>query len=260
MAAIGGVLLDIDGVLTVSWQPLPGAVAAVAALRARGLPLRFLTNTTSRTREAIAFTLRETGFEVQAGEILTAPAATAAYLRQHHPGARCWLLCSGDVAADFEGITLVADGGPADVVIVGGAGPEFTYERCNRAFSLLCGGARLVAMHRNLMWRTADGIDLDSGAYIAGLEQAAGAEATVVGKPSSAFYAAALAALGVPAASTVMVGDDLLADVVGAKDSGIAAVLVRTGKFRRADLEAATVQPDAVLDSIAEVPDWIGRR
>lgn len=260
MAAIPGVLLDIDGVLTVSWQPLPGAVAAVAALRAQGLPLRFLTNTTSRTREAIAYTLREAGFEVQTAEILTAAAATAAYLRARHPGARCWLLCSGDVTADLEGVTLVNEDSPADVVVIGGAVPEFTYQRCNHAFRLLRDGARLVVMHRNLLWKTAGGIDLDSGAYIAGLEQAAVVAATVVGKPALAFYQAALADLCVPAAAAVMVGDDVQADIGGAKEAGIAAVLVCTGKFRESDLGGAVLKPDAVLDSVAGLPGWIKKQ
>src|SRR5258706_15715409 len=86
MATIEGVLLDIDGVLTVSWHPLPGAVAAVAALRALGLPMRFLTNTTSSTRRAIADTLVSAGFGIGPPEILTAPAATPTDLPKAHPG------------------------------------------------------------------------------------------------------------------------------------------------------------------------------
>ncbi len=257
MPDIAGVLLDIDGVLTVSWQPLPGAVAAMTELRKLGLPLRLLTNTTSRTRQSIAETLTKAGFAVDAAEILTAPAATAAYLQQAHAGARCHLLCSGEVTADLEGITLAGADDPADVVIIGGAGPEFSFERCNHVFKLLLNGAQLVAMHRNLLWKTADGMSLDAGAYIIGLEQAAGVEAVVVGKPSRAFYAAALSQLGTRAAQTVMVGDDLQADIGGAQDAGIHAALVRTGKFRQTDLDRSNVKPDAVLDSVADVVSWI---
>jgi len=260
MPAIAGLLLDIDGVLTVSWQPLPGAVEAFAELRALGLPLRLLTNTTSRTRKSIAATLSELGFAVTAAEILTAPAATAAYLRQTLPGAQCHLLCSGDIAADLDGVTLTKTGEAADVVIIGGAGPKFSFERCNEAFNLLLRGAQLVAMHRNLLWRTADGMSLDAGAYITGLEQAAGIEAVVVGKPSRAFYGAALSELGTGAAQTVMVGDDLKADIGGAQEAGIAALLVRTGKFLQAEFDRSEVRPDAVLDSIADVASWIRTR
>ncbi|HEX4985280.1 MAG TPA: TIGR01458 family HAD-type hydrolase [Burkholderiales bacterium] len=254
---IEGLLLDIDGVLTVSWRALPGAVAALETLRALGLPMRFLTNTTSRTRAAIAQALDGQGFRIAASEILTAPAATATYLRKAHPGQRCYLLSSGDVAAELQGVKLVGEKDPADVVVLGGAGPEFSYEHLNHAFHLLCEGAALVAMHRNMLWRTEGGLDLDAGAYVSGLEKAANRQAEVVGKPSRLFYGAALAALGTPASRTLMVGDDIEADITGAQAADIRAVLVRTGKFRESDLARAPAPPDAVIDSIVDLPAWL---
>ena len=86
MARIGAVLIDIDGVLTVSWQPLEGAVAALRRLRAVALPLALVTNTTSRTRASIAAALAGAGFPVTAADILTAPVIAAAYLAEHYPG------------------------------------------------------------------------------------------------------------------------------------------------------------------------------
>lgn len=255
---VTGLLLDIDGVLTVSWHPLPGAAGAVAALRALELPLRFLTNTTSRTRRVLAATLTDAGIAVTPDEILNAPSAAAAHLRRHRADARCWLLTSGDVADDLEGVDLVGDDEPADVVLLGGAGPEFTYERLDHAFRLLHEGAELVAMHRNLTWQVAGGLSLDSGAYVAGLEAATGVSATVVGKPAGAFFAAAVDALGTPPAGVVMVGDDVEADVGGAQAAGLRGVLVRTGKFRPAALEGLERGPDAVVDSVADLPALLG--
>jgi HAD superfamily hydrolase (TIGR01458 family) len=252
-----GLLLDIDGVLTVSWRPLPGATGAVAALRAAGCELRFVTNTTSRSRRVLSETLAKAGFDITAKEILTAAAATGAYLRRVHPGERCFVLTSGDVTVDLEGVAITGPGEPADLVVIGGAGVEFAYDALNHAFHLLQQGAPLVAMHRNLYWQTGDRHTLDSGAYILGLEKAAGARAVVIGKPARAFYDAALAELGLPAERVVMVGDDIEADVQGAKDAGLAGVLVRTGKFRQADLDRSGVVPDAVLDSITDLPGWL---
>ena len=260
MTKFKGLLLDIDGVLTVSWRALPGAVEAVAALRKRALALRFLTNTTSRTRRDIAQALGAAGFDVEAAHILTAPAATAAYLREHCPQARCYLLSSGAVAADLEGVNLVDERQPADVVVIGGAGPEFDYRRLNHVFHLLLDGAALVAMHRNLLWKTGNGLDLDAGAFIAGLEKAADCEAAVIGKPSGLFFQAALQALAIDAARVLMVGDDMEADVHGAQQAGIAGVLVRTGKFRPSDLDRFSQAPDALLDSIADLPAWLDQR
>ncbi|MEV5727041.1 HAD-IIA family hydrolase [Streptomyces pharetrae] len=257
------VLVDIDGVLTVSWEPLPGAAEALREIRAAGLPFALVTNTTSRTRASIAGTLADAGFPVSAEDILTAPAVTAAYLAERCPGARCLLLNSGDVVADLEGVRLVgaeAAEGTVDVVLVGGAGPEFGYEALDRAFGHLRHGARLVAMHRNLFWRTDRGLRLDAGAFLAGLEQAARTEAVVTGKPSAAFFEAALRRLGAGADDAVMVGDDIESDVLAAQRAGLTGVLVRTGKYLPQTHRAASGEPDHVVDSFADVPALLGLR
>jgi HAD superfamily hydrolase (TIGR01458 family) len=137
-------------------------------------------------------------------------------------------------------------------VVLGGASDDFSYANINRIFRLVMDGAALVGMHRNLYWRTADGLQLDGGAYLAGLEAAAGVTATVCGKPSPAFFESALALLGLPADRVAMVGDDIVNDVLGSQACGLTGVLVRTGKFMDADLEKGT--PDHVVDSIADLP------
>ncbi|MEU6880964.1 HAD-IIA family hydrolase [Streptomyces sp. NPDC046712] len=265
MSRIRAALIDIDGVLTVSWKALPGAVAAMERLRAQDVPFALVTNTTSRTRASVAERLAGEGFPVGVDDILTAPAATAAHLREHYPGARCLLINTGDVRDDFSGLTLLEEGGDdgegaeagaaPDVVVLGGAGDAFDYASLNRAFRHVLDGARLVAMHRNLYWRTADGLDLDTGAYLLGLEQAARVEAEITGKPSAGFFATALAHLGVPAGETLMVGDDIESDVLAAQRCGITGVLVRTGKYLPETHAAADGEPDHVLDSFADLPD-----
>ncbi|MFJ9868057.1 TIGR01458 family HAD-type hydrolase [Streptomyces sp. NPDC101165] len=256
MESVRAVLIDIDGVLTVSWQPLPGAVDALRRIRAAGLAVALVTNTTSRTRASIAETLAGAGFEVDAEDVLTAPALTAAHLAEHFPGARCALLNSGDIEEDLGGITLVDE--RPDVVVLGGAGPEFDYAALNRAFGYLQQGARLLAVHRNLYWRTEAGLQLDSGAFLLGLEKAARVEAEVMGKPSPAFFEAALARLGVTADRALMVGDDVESDVLAAQHVGITGVLVRTGKYQPETLASASGTPDHVVDSFADLPALLG--
>ncbi|MBC9730593.1 HAD-IIA family hydrolase [Streptomyces sp. TRM68367] len=257
MESVRAVLIDIDGVLTVSWQPLPGAVEALREIREAGLGVALVTNTTSRTRASIAGALADAGFPVTADDILTAPAVTAAYLTEHCPGARCALLNSGDIEEDLDGVTVVdaadADAVP-DVVIVGGAGPEFGYAELNRAFGHLQRGARLVAMHRNLYWRTDDGLQLDAGAFLAGLEQAAHTAAEITGKPSAAFFRAALGRLGAGADEAVMVGDDIESDVLAAQRAGVTGILVKTGKYLPQTHRAASGTPDHVIGSFADLP------
>jgi HAD superfamily hydrolase (TIGR01458 family) len=254
VAFADGLVVDIDGVLTTSWEPIEGAAVALGELRRRGVALTFATNTTSLTRAEVAAALGRAGMEVDASEILTAPAATARYLRAEHPGARVLLINEGDLRDDLEGITLVP-GPPADVVLIGGAGSAFTYDAMNTAFGQLVDGAALVSMHRSLAWRTEAGLQLDSGGFVHALEEAAGVEAVVMGKPSPSFFEASLTTLGLPAERVGMVGDDVRTDVLAAQACGMTGVLVRTGKFRPGSLEGLPARPDIVVDSFAAVPE-----
>lgn len=256
---IEALLLDIDGVLSVSWVPIPGAIDALARLRGAGVPFRLITNTTTKTRHDLAVTLRDAGFDVADEEVVTAVVATAAHLRSRHPGAKAFVLSDGDATADLDGVELVTDAAAADVIVLGGASEGFTYDTMNRIFRRLMEGAELIGMHRNLFWKTADGWELDAGAYLAGLEQAAGVLATICGKPEPASFRAALEALGVRPDRAAMVGDDVLNDVMGAQALGITGVLVRTGKYREGDERSAGVPPDVVIGSIADVPELVAR-
>jgi len=255
--AVDGLLLDMDGVLTISRRPVPGAVEALACLRDHGMPLRVLTSTTSHSRAALAAGLRAAGFAIADDEVLTAARAAAACLRTRHPGARVALLGDGQVE-DLEGVRLVDLHETPDVVLLSGADDSFTFANLNTVYRLVLQGTTLVAMHRNLSWMTTEGACLDAGAYLLGLERAAGREAVVTGKPAAEFFAAGLRSLGVPAERTVMVGDDIDNDVLAAQRLGIRGVLVRTGKFRSDALAAAPAAPDVVIDSIADLPSLLG--
>ena len=155
---VDGLLLDIDGVLVTSWQALPGAIEAVDALRAHAVPFRLITNTTTHTRAGLAETLAGAGFSFDAGEIATArdrdrlvPAGA------NIPGAGVFVLSDGDPGEDLGQVRLV-DVDDADVVVLGGGCDGFSYDAMNRVFRRVHEGAAFVAMHRNLYWRTADGL------------------------------------------------------------------------------------------------------
>jgi HAD superfamily hydrolase (TIGR01458 family) len=252
------ILLDIDGVLHVSGEPIPGAAEAVDALRGEGHRLRFVTNNTTRARAQLADELRALGVELEEDELATTPLAAGKLLE----GLRVLPLTMAAIRDDLaEHVTLVDEG--AEVVLVGGAdetaetGEVFAYENLNRAFAELRGGARLVCLHKNRWWQTSTGALLDTGAFVAGLEYAADARAEVVGKPTAAYFESALEELDAAPGEAVMVGDDVEADIGGAKNLGMRGVLVRTGKFRPATLREADPQPDAVLDSIADLPGYL---
>ena len=253
------ILLDVDGVFHVSGRPIDGDGDAVRRLREDGHRLRFVTNNTTSSRADLAEDLRALGVELDDEELETTPRAAARVLA----GKRVLALTMAAIRPELEGVQLVGE--EAEAVLLGGAdetdetGRVFSYMNLARAFGELELGAQLYCLHKNTWWQTSRGPMLDTGAFVAGLEYASGVEATVLGKPSPAYFEAALEALDAEPELTWMVGDDLESDIAGAQRFGLKTVLVRTGKFRPDQLERSTVVPDAVVSSIGFLPDWLER-
>ena len=248
-------LLDLDGVLYVEGEPLPGATAAVEQLRAAGLELRFVTNTTASSRATTLRRLRTLGFELEEDELVT-PAALARRHCADRGHRTVALIMNEDVKQDFAGLEESDD--EADAVIMGDLGEQFGFPILNRAFRLVMDGAELVALQKNRFWLTADGLSLDAGPFVAAVEYATGKDAYVVGKPSAGFFDTILADLGVERSEVAMVGDDVETDIGGALDAGIAAVLVRTGKYREDFVRDSGIEPTATIDSIVDLPALLG--
>ena len=240
-----------------SGEAIGGAAVAVRELREAGHRLRFVTNNTTRSRAQLVGDLRKMGIHLEDDELQTTAAAAARVLR----GKRVLVLTMAAIVEDLEGVELVGEG--ADAVLLGGAdetpetGRVFSYHNLARAFHELEAGADLYCLHRNRWWQTKHGPLLDTGAFVAGLEYAADAQATVLGKPSSAYFEAALEALDADPQQAWMVGDDIEADIRGGQTHGMRTVLVRTGKFRPDAVERSGVHPDGIISSIEFLPEWL---
>lgn len=256
--------LDLDGTLYSGGAPIPGAAAALTALRARGTPCRFLTNTTTLSRAGIAACLRGYGFEVMESEIVTPLVPAVAMLKE--AGVRTVIpLVPEGVLEDLRDFELV--GGTSNVphsgtnlsalsaLIVGDLGSHWTFDLLQSAFEALSAGARFLALSRDRFFQSRGGLQLDVGPFVVALEFASGREAEVVGKPSPAYYARALATLDpiVAPDRVVMVGDDLWSDIQGAQRAGCQGWLVRTGKFREPILRSSGIVPDRILTSAADL-------
>lgn len=257
MKDVRGVLLDVDGVLHDGRAPIPGALEAVVALRERTDGLAFLTNTTTRSRGGILGQLREFGFDVGDDELVT-PAGIAVAACHDRGLQRVALLVSDALREDLGDLEDVALDARPQAVLLADTGHGFDVPTLNGAFRALMDGAQLIALGHNRYYARPEGLIMDVGAWSAALEYAADTEALVVGKPSAAFFAAALDAIGVRAEQTVMVGDDVEADVGGALEAGLHGVLVRTGKYRPELVESSGWRPTATVDSIADVPGLLG--
>lgn len=254
---IRGVLFDLDGVLYNGEDPIEGAAEAVGAVRATGMPSLFVTNTTSRPREALCLKLGRFGIEARADEFLTPPVAAAAWIRSRGPG-RAALFVPEATKQEFAGL----EAGPASddlrYVVIGDLGRAWDYAKLNSAFRLLHGrpDRELVALGLTRYWQSADGANLDVAPFAAALECATGLQATVMGKPAKGFFMQAAARLGLAPGQVLMVGDDLQADALGAKRAGLRSALVRTGKFKSTDLDSPE-RPDWVLDSVRDLPSLL---
>lgn len=251
-----GLLIDLDGVVYNAEAPIAGAAEAITDLRGRGLPLLFVTNTSSRPRRALAEKLAGFGVTASSDDIWTPAAAARQWLsgRIHGPLA---LFAPDALREDLEGFELLgeeAESGAA-AVLVGDLGEGWSFRALNRAFRLLHSdaGCLLIALGMTRYWQAPDGVSLDVAPFIKALEHASGREAAVLGKPSRDFFLAAAAKLGQAPADLLMIGDDIHTDVGGAQTAGLMGALVRTGKFREQDLEQ-DVRPGAVLDSLASAP------
>ena len=253
-----GVLIDLDGVLYEGDRPVPGAAEAVEWLARREIPHLFLTNTTSRPRAALVEKLAGLGVATTADAILTPPVAADRWLSDHAPGPAALFVppATADELCSVPHLPQDAESGAASVV-VGDLGEGWSFPVLNRAFRQLMAEPRpvLVALGMTRFWRAADGLRLDVAPFVKALEHATGADAVVLGKPAPAFYEAALDAIGCGPDEVVMIGDDVVGDVGGAQRVGLRGVLVRTEKFRPADL-SGEIRPDAILGSIAALPDW----
>ena len=255
MVQPGAFLLDLDGTLYTDQGAVPGGPELLALLRHRAIPFRAVTNTTTRSRARLVERLAGFGYQLAPDEIMTPLLAAATLCRSL--GLRRVVAYAPEAAwEDLEGLEVAScgKGGPTpEAIIVGDLGREWSFDLLQEAFTSLLAGADLIALSRDRYFLKEGVLTLDAGPFVVALEHASGKTARVVGKPSLEFYQAAIASLGQPPDRVAMVGDDLWSDVEGAQRAGLQGWLVRTGKFREETLRNSEIQPDRLLDSVAQI-------
>jgi HAD superfamily hydrolase (TIGR01458 family) len=251
LTKIKGILFDLDGVLYVGNAPIAGAVDAVKKLRNSGKVCRFVTNTSTLSLKSLHQKIQNLGFDIPLHEIISAPQAAINFLKtQTDP--ICRLLLADDVKQDFAGFRQSDT--DAQFIIVGDIGNAWTYAMLNEIFACLMRGAKLIAIHKNRFWQTENGLQMDIGAFIHGLEYASNSHAMIIGKPSQDFFKVVLTDMQLLKDEVLMVGDDIDSDIGGAQAAEIKGVLVRTGKYRQEYAEASSTHPYLIIDSIADLP------
>ncbi len=251
------ILFDLDGVFYQGDQALPGAVEVGRWVRDENIPHLFLTNTTSRPRQALVDKLAGIGIETRNPRILTPAVVASNWCQKHIPGGAVALFVPEATRAEFDGLPQSDCAGEIAAVIVGDLGEAWDFHRLNLAFGYLMAAQRpqLIALGMTRYWQAPEGLRLDVAPFVMALSHAAGVQPLVTGKPDRAFFEAALSILDATPEETVMIGDDIRGDIEGAQSAGLRGVLVRTGKFREVDL-AQGIRPDALLGSLEELPSW----
>lgn len=252
--SIKGILFDLDGVLYTGDTPIEGAIDTIKAIRASGMPCRFVTNTSTLSLSTLHQKINALGFDIPENEIISAPQATLLYLRKQQDPV-CRLLLAEDVKRDFN--EFFQSETKPDYIVVGDIGQAWSYDLLNEVFKALINGAKLITIHKNKFWQTATGLQMDIGGFVTALEYASGVNAMVIGKPAADFFQIALDDIGLEASNVLMVGDDIDVDVGGAQQVGLKAVLVKTGKYRQHYTAASTIKPDHIINSVANLLDLL---
>ncbi|WP_372882267.1 TIGR01458 family HAD-type hydrolase [Psychromonas sp.] len=241
--------IDLSGVLYEGHKVIPGAVAAIKKARDHQLVLRFVTNTSRRTRTQLLTDLKNLGFELQEEELFTAPVAVHAWLEEKK--LRPYCLIHQEIKSEFSDLPQTVP----NAVVIGDAEQGFCYDNLNRAFQLCQQGAPLIGIGYNRYFKLGGQLLLDAGPFIKAIEFAASTRAMIIGKPSEDFFLQALTSTKLSADQVLMIGDDIYGDVEGALNAGLNACLVRTGKYQPGD-ENKLSESHLTCDSIVQAVDY----
>ena len=253
---IKGIIFDIDGTLILNGQPLSGAIETITLLRKAGILLRFITNTTAKTAEQLGSLLRALGFDIQDNEIMTSVTACLQFIDKNYPDQAGFLAIPATLTPQFTKIKQTKDN--PTFVVLGDLDEAFDYAILNQVFNYMRDGAQLITFHRNLYFFREQKTWLDSGAFTFALEQSTGQKALVTGKPAPEMFDIAVASMGLNKNEVIVVGDDVLTDIQGAKNTGLMGYLVATGKFKPEQLNEYHISPEHHLHSIEDIWNILG--
>jgi 4-nitrophenyl phosphatase len=254
-ATLRAVIFDMDGVLWRGDQALPGLAPLFAFLRARGIACALATNNSYRVPSYYVTKLAGMGVpDFPASHIVTSSTATADYMAQQYPqGTRVYVVGGDGIrqALADVGMVLCDDTADAVQVVVAGIDPYMTYDKLKRATLLIRGGAQFVGTNGDRTYPTPEGLVPGAGSILAAIETATDVAPTVIGKPEAPMMHSALHILGTAAAHTLMIGDRLETDILGAANVGMPTALVLSGVATAADAACSTPPPTAIYADIA---------
>lgn len=252
VGTIKAILIDIAGTLVYGNKPIPGALKIIPYVRKLGLKILFTTNTDSRTPTTIHRELVDMGFDILKDEVFSPIIALKEFLKRHQDKKICFLL-SKETRNEFEGYKEPVGDEIPSFVVIGDFRDDWRLERLDKGFHYIVNGAQILGTQGNRYFIDNHGdILLDTGSFVHTLAYAAQVDARIFGKPSVKFFDMALKKLGTNASETIIIGDDIYADIHGGKEAGLRTILVRTGKGA-SHRSSISMDADTILDSIADL-------
>lgn len=254
-------LLDMDGTIYLGNRLLPGAAEFISVLRRQGLDFLFLTNNSSRDKQAYVDKLAALGIMAGRDRVLTSGEATAIYLQRVRPGARIFLLGTLALAREFaaQGFQLVSKADRPDYVVLG-FDTTLTYQKLWDACDLIREGTEYVATHPDFNCPLEGGRYMpDAGAIIAFIEASTGRRPKVIGKPNREIVEAALTRTHAAKEETAIVGDRLYTDIAMGLEAGLTSILVLSGETRQEDLAGSQFRPNFIFASVGQLAEALNR-
>ena len=246
-------LFDLDGVLSVGKEnpKYLGGRDLVARLKAAGKLVYVVTNDSTHLRGELLQNLKEMGFPLDEGEVLTSSYLTSLYLKERFGKVSFYLIGERGLRGELEASGHFEGDRPQVVVV--GFDRGLSYQKLDNGLRFLRAGAQLIGSYGGAVFMSDKGPALSAGPIIKALEYGSGKRATIIGKPSPRMFELALKLAGERARRAVMIGDQIETDLLGAKKAGIHTVLVLSGVETRETIGRSRIKPDFVVNRVDEV-------
>ncbi len=246
-----GFIFDLDGTLYVGDQIINKATKTVAKIKEQ-FNVRFMSNTTSKSLETVYQRLTNFGFNIKKNEIFTALEVLKEYVKKTDKNP--FLVLTDEAKKEFK---LVSNNKNIDLVVIGHAHENFSYDIMNKAFFYIKNGADFIASASTKYYRNKqDKLALDVGPFVRALEYASGKPAKILGKPNKSFFNYVMQSLKQNNDEIIYIGDDIDIDIKGGNDMGFTTILVKTGKFTSSDL-SKDIRADLILNDVSELIDLL---
>lgn len=255
LSSIQGLLSDLDGTIYLGDRLIPGAREAVQTVRNRDIPVVFLTNKAIERRADYCKKLNDLGIPTTPSDIVTSATMTANFLAVNHPTQSVYVVGEKPLREELEARNVELATTPEEAgILLASMDRQFDYERLTKAMNALDDTTAFIATNPDRTCPTGDGEIPDCAAMVGAIEGASGRNVQqIIGKPSQTAIDAATATIGVDPEGCAIVGDRLETDIEMGNRAGMTTILVLSGVTDENTVNQSRIQPDYVIDSIAEL-------